>query len=63
MSRQSRVVLILLTLVFTLAIATPVFAHNKGCTPGFWKNHPEAWVGYDPNQTIGSVFSVGSGSV
>jgi hypothetical protein len=57
LSRQSRVVLILLTLVFTLAIATPVFAWNKGCTPGFWKNHPEAWVGYDPNQTIGSVFS------
>jgi hypothetical protein len=34
-----------------------VFAWNKGCTPGFWKNHTEAWVGYDPNQSIGSVFS------
>lgn len=28
-----------------------------GCTPGFWKNHPGNWVGYSPNQTIGSVFN------
>ena len=28
-----------------------------GCTPGYWKNHPEDWVGYTPGQTLGSVFS------
>ena len=30
----------------------------RGCTPGFWKNHRDAWVptGYSPSQTIGSVF-------
>ena len=58
MSRKSsRALLIVLSLVFALAIATPALAHNKGCTPGFWKNHTEAWVGYTPDQTIGSVFS------
>ena len=57
MSGKSRAILVLLSLVFTLAIATPVFAHNKGCTPGFWKNHPEAWVGYSPDDLIGDVFT------
>jgi hypothetical protein len=50
--------MVALILVFLLsAFATPVFAHNKGCSPGFWKNHPEAWSGYSPDQTIGSVFA------
>jgi hypothetical protein len=31
---------------------------QEGCTPGFWKNHPEAWVGYLPSQTFASVFGV-----
>ncbi|MEX2030596.1 MAG: hypothetical protein WD906_06485 [Anaerolineales bacterium] len=31
---------------------------GQGCTPGFWKNHPEAWTTYTPDQTVGSVFSV-----
>ena len=22
-----------------------------GCTPGYWKNHTEDWVGYTPGQT------------
>jgi hypothetical protein len=30
---------------------------DEGCTPGFWKNHPEAWVTYSPTQTLASVFS------
>jgi hypothetical protein len=30
----------------------------EGCTPGFRKNHPEAWVGFSPNQTLESVFDV-----
>ena len=31
---------------------------NEGCTPGFWKNHLGAWVGYAPGQTVESVFNV-----
>jgi hypothetical protein len=36
---------------------------NEGCTPGFWKNHPEAWVGFDPDETLGSVFSEAPDSI
>jgi hypothetical protein len=33
---------------------------GEGCTPGFWKNHPEAWAGtgYTTGQTLESVFDV-----
>lgn len=28
-----------------------------GCTPGFWKNHPEAWpAAYSPNDSLQSIF-------
>ena len=33
----------------------------EGCTPGFWKNSTGSWVGYSPNQLVGSVFSLPSG--
>ena len=43
--------------IFTLA-AESVGAGAPGyCTPGYWKNHTEAWKGYSPSQTLGSVFS------
>jgi hypothetical protein len=29
----------------------------EGCSQGFWKNHPKAWSGYSPSQTLGSVFA------
>jgi hypothetical protein len=30
---------------------------QQGCTPGFWKNHPEAFpAGYTAGTTLGSVF-------
>jgi hypothetical protein len=29
---------------------------EEGCTPGFWKNHLEAWEGYSPDDTFASVF-------
>jgi hypothetical protein len=34
---------------------------NQGCTPGYWKQpqHLDSWIGYTPDQTVGSVFSVG----
>jgi hypothetical protein len=33
---------------------------DEGCTPGYWKNHPEAWAGtgYATGQTAGSVFTI-----
>jgi hypothetical protein len=30
----------------------------EGCTPGYWKNHPESWVGFTTGQTLESVFDV-----
>ncbi len=30
----------------------------EGCTPGYWKTHPESWVGYTTDQTLESVFDV-----
>jgi hypothetical protein len=29
---------------------------NQGCTPGYWKNHTNAWIGLSPSQTLSSVF-------
>lgn len=33
----------------------------EGCTPGYWKNHPDSWppTGYATGQTVGSVFNAG----
>jgi hypothetical protein len=33
---------------------------EEGCTPGFWMQpqHLDAWVGFDPDQTLGSVFTL-----
>jgi hypothetical protein len=36
---------------------TAAIVGNQGCSPGFWKNHPTDWVGYQPTQTVGSVFT------
>ena len=36
------------------------FTGNQGCTPGYWKNHTEAWADtkYSPTDTVGSVFTL-----
>jgi hypothetical protein len=38
-----------------------------GCTPGYWKNHTEDWVGFAPSQLVSDVFSnagsLGSGTL
>ena len=32
---------------------------DEGCTPGFWKNHKEAWpIGYDPDDDFDTAFGV-----
>lgn len=30
----------------------------QGLTPGYWKNHLEAWVGYDPGDSFEGTFGV-----
>lgn len=41
----------------------PAFANyvttGQGCTPGYWKNHTDAWppTGFSPGQSVESVFS------
>jgi hypothetical protein len=35
-----------------------VLCPSEGCTPGYWKNHIDAWVGYTTGQTVESVFDV-----
>lgn len=32
----------------------------EGCSHGFWKNHAGEWQSYNTNQTLGSVFTMGS---
>jgi hypothetical protein len=37
-----------------------VIPGGQGCTPGYWKNHPESWVGtgYAPTDDFDTVFGV-----
>ncbi len=30
---------------------------GEGCTPGYWKNHEEDWVGYETDDRLGDVFT------
>jgi hypothetical protein len=41
----------------TPSTTTPPPKGDDGCTPGFWKNHPEDWQGFSTNQTLASVFN------
>jgi len=31
---------------------------DEGCTPGYWKNHPECWECFDPETPLCDVFMV-----
>ena len=35
------------------------YLEREGCTPGYWKNHPDSWppTGYSPGQSVASVFA------
>lgn len=50
--------LLAVLVMMTMAMAV---AHESGCTPGFWKNHPTEAVwgptGYAPTDTLGVVFN------
>ena len=38
--------------------APPPSGSGEGCTPGFWKNHLDAWVGFAPSDDAETVFAV-----
>jgi hypothetical protein len=62
---QWKVVVALLTAVLVIAVAAGPAAATDGstdcggCSPGYWKNHPEQWVntGYSPSQTLNTLFT------
>lgn len=60
MSRKtSLTMLTTVAAVIVLGFSTPSMGQCcgcEGCTPGFWKNHLDAWVGYTPNTLFSSVF-------
>jgi hypothetical protein len=35
-----------------------VIEATEGCTPGFWKNHPDCWGCYTPETLVSEVFTV-----
>ena len=39
-------------ILMTVVGVAPTAACDQGCTPGYWKNHTDAWVTYTPNQTL-----------
>ncbi|PPD57702.1 hypothetical protein [Dehalogenimonas etheniformans] len=56
-------ILIAAVLGFTLTLAGAISVSAtdlEGLTPGFWKNHTEAWAdtGFSPTDQIGSIFNV-----
>jgi hypothetical protein len=56
-----------IALVSTLAVtavAIPAGANasgTEGCTPGYWKNHIQSWVGYSPTTLVKEVFIAADG--
>ena len=40
--------------------AVPPPPGDEGCTPGYWKNHTDAWEGYAPGDLAGDVFDLGA---
>jgi hypothetical protein len=45
------------TTTTTTTTTTTEPPRGDGCTPGYWKNHTEDWVGYDPDDLVSSVFA------
>ena len=39
-------------ILMTVVAVAPVAACDQVCTPGYWKNHTDAWVTYTPDQTL-----------
>jgi hypothetical protein len=52
------VVVMLSVLLIQITPANAVVVGNEGCTPGFWKNHTDAWEEYLPSDTLGEVWAI-----
>ena len=65
-SRFGALVLLGALVAGMLATALPAAAvtvgTTQGCTPGYWKNHPEAWTAQS-TLTVGQVFASASPAV
>jgi hypothetical protein len=53
-----KTVKVMLLVMLIATVASVVYAHEgyHGCTPGYWKNHPESWVGFSPDDLFDDVF-------
>jgi hypothetical protein len=59
MKKRNLLVMAVLVVALSVVIVAPSSACT-GCTPGYWKNHLDAWQGYDPYaDTFYGVFGVG----
>ncbi len=52
---MKKISLVLLITFSVIVFANFAFAPHQGCTPGYWKNHINAWIFYVPGQTIESA--------
>ncbi len=56
MKKTRNVTIFALAVLFMLGlIVRPGLGWHDGCTPGFWKNHPEAWLS-DPDSLLTNYF-------
>jgi len=67
MKKTGKILAITVTSVLFFSGMLGVYANGdnggepEGCTPGFWKNHQEAWTGFETADIIGDVFGDASG--
>lgn len=45
-------------MLLTTSSAGAVNFGNEGCSPGFWKNHPEVWEEYSTTTKLGAVWAI-----
>jgi hypothetical protein len=57
--RNRLAALLAIGLIWGMAGPTLACDDLEGLTPGFWKNHAEAWVQYSPDDSFNTVFGVG----
>ena len=57
-----RLLVSVLSVVMLAALAAPVGAvgvGNEGCTPGYWKNHVDAWEEFSPDDPLNRDATLG----
>ena len=61
MKKKTLFMTALLVVSISLVAVVPVFATETttgACTPGYWKNHTDAWVGYKTSDSFNIAFGV-----